>query len=61
MAKKMNLMAWISLLITVIFVVLYGNAESDMLLSSAITHKHKFHIPAGAVTLAARFFHVKHT
>lgn len=37
MAKKMNLIALLSTLITVILVVLYENTESDMILTLAIT------------------------
>ena len=37
MAKKMNLMTLLSVLLTVFFVILYGNTESDMILTLAIT------------------------
>ena len=37
MAKKMNRMTLLSVLITVLFVIVYGNTESDMILTLAIT------------------------
>ena len=37
MAKKMKQMTWISVLLTVIFVVWHRNTENDMILTLAIT------------------------